>query len=105
MLFQSNSRFTLLEIMFGTLFSKSSGHRVSKCCIVVTRERSLSVVNLFLDEMAKEAKNIITTVCDEQGNLSDRLLPKHCAALIAQVRGIGFMEFLFHIFLSICKSS
>ncbi len=49
------------------------------------RERSLSVVNLFLDEMAKEAKNIITTVCDEQCNLNDRLLPKHCAALIAQV--------------------
>ncbi len=49
------------------------------------RERSLSVVNLFLDEMAKEAKNIITTICDEQCNLSDRLLPKHCAALIAQV--------------------
>lgn len=49
------------------------------------RERSLSVVNLFLDEMSKEAKNIITTICDEQCNLSDRLLPKHCASLIAQV--------------------
>ncbi len=35
--------------------------------------------------MAKEAKNIITTICDEQCNLNDRLLPKHCAALIAQV--------------------
>jgi len=45
------------------------------------RERSLSVVNLFLDEMAKEAKNIITTICDEHCNMSDRLLPKHCAAL------------------------
>jgi hypothetical protein len=43
------------------------------------RERSLSVINLFLDEMSKEAKNIITTVCDEQCTLSDRLLPKHCA--------------------------
>ena len=50
------------------------------------RERSLSVVNLFLDEMSKEAKNIITTICDEQCTLSDRLLPKHCAALIAEVR-------------------
>lgn len=50
------------------------------------RERSLSVVNLFLDEMAKEAKNIITTICDEQCNLSDRLLPKHCAQIISQVR-------------------
>ena len=49
------------------------------------RERSLSVINLFLDEMSKEAKNIITTICDEQCNLSDKLLPKHCASVIAQV--------------------
>ena len=49
------------------------------------RERSLSVINLFLDEMAKEAKNIITTICDEQCNLSDRLLAKHCAPIIATV--------------------
>lgn len=48
------------------------------------RERSLSVVNMFLDEMAKEAKNIITTICDEQCNMSDKLLPKHCAVLISQ---------------------
>ena len=43
------------------------------------------MINLFLDEMSKEAKNIITTVCDEQCTLSDRLLPKHCAPMIAQV--------------------
>jgi len=49
------------------------------------RERSLSVVNVYLEEMAKEAKNIITTICDEQCSLSDKLLPKHCAPLIAQV--------------------
>jgi len=39
---------------------------------------------MFLDDMAKEAKNILTTVCDEQCTMSDRLLPKHCAMLIAQ---------------------
>lgn len=37
------------------------------------RERSLSVVNMFLDEMAKEAKNIITTICDEQCTLQDKV--------------------------------
>lgn len=47
------------------------------------RERSLSVVNMFLDEMAKEAKNIITAICDEQCALSDKLLAKHCARAIA----------------------
>nr|NVI74307.1 HEM-protein [Cucujiformia] len=48
------------------------------------RERSLSVVNMFLDEMAKEAKNIITAICDSQCKMSDRLLPKNCAHLISQ---------------------
>ncbi|CAH0391487.1 unnamed protein product [Bemisia tabaci] len=48
------------------------------------RERSLAVVNMFLDEMAKEAKNIITAICDEQCLMSDKLLPKHCAVLISQ---------------------
>lgn len=47
------------------------------------RERSLSVVNMFLDEMAKEAKNIITTICDEQCKMADALLPKHCAKILA----------------------
>nr|MBE5725893.1 HEM-protein [Cucujiformia] len=47
------------------------------------RERSLSVVNMFLDEMAKEAKNIITAICDSQCKMSDRLLPKNCAQLIS----------------------
>ena len=41
------------------------------------RGRKLGVINLFLDVMSKEAKNIITTVCNEQCTLSDRLLPKH----------------------------
>ncbi|KAL7636676.1 UNVERIFIED_CONTAM: hypothetical protein RMT77_012425 [Armadillidium vulgare] len=50
------------------------------------RERSLSVVNLFLEEMAKEAKNIITTICDEQCSLADKLLPKHAVPLVLQQR-------------------
>ena len=60
------------------------------------RERSLSVVNLFLDEMAKESKNIITTICDEHCNMSDRLLPKHCAALIAEVSFLTTSSFRGH---------
>ncbi|XP_064476565.1 membrane-associated protein Hem-like isoform X2 [Ornithodoros turicata] len=48
-------------------------------------DRSLTLVNAFLDEMSKEAKNIITTICDEQCMLSDRLLPKHVAPQIAHV--------------------
>ncbi|CAN7946126.1 unnamed protein product, partial [Ixodes hexagonus] len=48
-------------------------------------DRSLTLVNAFLDEMSKEAKNIITTICDEQCTLSDRLLPKHSAPHMALV--------------------
>lgn len=48
-------------------------------------DRSLTMVNGFLDEMAKEARNIITTICDRQFILSDQLLPKHVAPQIAQV--------------------
>ncbi|ENN72215.1 hypothetical protein HUJ04_009989 [Dendroctonus ponderosae] len=47
------------------------------------RERSLSVVNMFLDEMAKEAKNILTAICDAHCKMSDKLLPKNCAHLIS----------------------
>ncbi|CAD7081544.1 unnamed protein product [Hermetia illucens] len=49
------------------------------------RERSLSVVNMFLEEMAKEAKNIITTICDEQCTMADALLQKHCAKILSAV--------------------
>ncbi|XP_003739913.2 membrane-associated protein Hem [Galendromus occidentalis] len=48
-------------------------------------DRSVTMANAFLDEMAKEAKNIITTICDEQCSLSDKLLPKHAACRIAQM--------------------
>lgn len=47
-------------------------------------DRSLSCVNNFLDEMAKEAKQIITNICVEQCDLSHQLRPKNCAAEIAQ---------------------
>lgn len=51
------------------------------------RERSLSVVNMFLEEMAKEAKNIITAICDEQCMLSDkvRIRSAFCSCLASLV--------------------
>lgn len=48
-------------------------------------DRSLTFVNIFLDEMTKEARNIITEICDEQCMMADKLLPKHAAPQIAQV--------------------
>uniref|UniRef100_A0A6G1S5S9 Membrane-associated protein Hem n=1 Tax=Aceria tosichella TaxID=561515 RepID=A0A6G1S5S9_9ACAR len=48
-------------------------------------DRSLTFVNIFLDEMTKEARTIISLICTEQCMMSDRLLPKHAAPQIAQV--------------------
>lgn len=48
-------------------------------------DRSLTFVNIFLDEMTKEARNIITTICDDHCTMADKLLPKHAAPQIAQV--------------------
>ena len=51
---------------------------------ILNSQLSLSCVNNFLDEMAKEAKQIITNICVEQCDLSHQLRPKNCAAEIAQ---------------------
>ena len=45
------------------------------------RERFVFFINLFLDKMAKEGKNIITTVCEEQCLHSDN----HSAPIITQM--------------------
>lgn len=37
-------------------------------------DRSLSLCNMFLDEMAKQARNLITDICTEQCTLSDQVL-------------------------------
>ncbi|XP_051566050.1 nck-associated protein 1-like isoform X1 [Myxocyprinus asiaticus] len=56
--------------------TKSTRHHIG--------DRSLSLCNMFLDEMAKQARNLITDICTEQCTLSDQLLPKHCAKTISQ---------------------
>lgn len=38
-------------------------------------DRSLSLCNMFLDEMAKQARNLITDICTEQCTLSDQVRP------------------------------
>ena len=48
-------------------------------------DRSLTLVNGFLDDMSKEARNVISTICDKQLIMSDQLLPKHVAPQISQV--------------------
>ncbi|XP_042310241.1 nck-associated protein 1-like isoform X2 [Sceloporus undulatus] len=50
------------------------------------RSCALGLCNNFLEEMAKQACTCILDVCAEQRNLSEKLLPKHCAATITKAR-------------------
>nr|XP_020634570.1 nck-associated protein 1-like isoform X1 [Pogona vitticeps] len=50
------------------------------------RSCALGLCNNFLEEMAKQACTCILDICAEQCNLSEPLLPKHCAATISKAR-------------------
>ncbi|KAM5181185.1 nck-associated protein 1-like [Mantella aurantiaca] len=47
---------------------------------------SLGLCNNFLDEISKQASGCIMDICAEQSNLSEKLLPKHCATSISKAR-------------------
>ncbi|XP_032992836.1 nck-associated protein 1-like isoform X2 [Lacerta agilis] len=47
---------------------------------------ALGLCNNFLEEMAKQACTCILDASAEQRNLSEQLLPKHCAATISKAR-------------------
>ncbi|XP_063808272.1 nck-associated protein 1-like [Pseudophryne corroboree] len=47
---------------------------------------SLGLCNNFLDEISKQASICIMDICAEQSNLSEKLLPKHCATTISKAR-------------------
>lgn len=47
---------------------------------------ALGLCNKFLEEMARQACVCIMDACAEQHNLSERLLPKHCASTVSKAR-------------------
>ncbi|XP_069826350.1 nck-associated protein 1-like isoform X2 [Dendropsophus ebraccatus] len=47
---------------------------------------SLGLCNNFLDEIGKQTSGCIMDICAEQCNLSEKLLPKHCASTISKAR-------------------
>ncbi|NXL68851.1 NCKPL protein, partial [Chordeiles acutipennis] len=47
---------------------------------------ALGLCNRFLEEMARQASACIMDACAEQHNLSEQLLPKHCAATVSRAR-------------------
>uniref|UniRef100_H2ZNY3 Nck-associated protein 1 n=1 Tax=Ciona savignyi TaxID=51511 RepID=H2ZNY3_CIOSA len=48
------------------------------------RDRALNGVNQFLEEMAKEARNLLFNIASEQSQLADNLLPKNAAMTLKQ---------------------
>ncbi|KAG9340612.1 hypothetical protein JZ751_021168 [Albula glossodonta] len=49
-------------------------------------KRSLRLCVTFLEEIAKQACNVVLEICAEQCNLNDQLLAKHCAQTISTAR-------------------
>ncbi|KAM8977568.1 nck-associated protein 1-like [Pelodytes ibericus] len=47
---------------------------------------SLGLCNNFLDEISRQASSCVMDMCAEQSSLSEKLLPKHCAATINKAR-------------------
>uniref|UniRef100_A0A803Y4V5 NCK associated protein 1 like n=1 Tax=Meleagris gallopavo TaxID=9103 RepID=A0A803Y4V5_MELGA len=47
---------------------------------------ALGLCNKFLEEMARQACACIMDACAEQHNLSEQLLPKHCASTVSKAR-------------------
>ncbi|XP_035166933.1 nck-associated protein 1-like [Oxyura jamaicensis] len=47
---------------------------------------ALGLCNKFLEEMARQASSCIMDACAEHHNLSEQLLPKHCASTVSKAR-------------------
>ena len=59
----------------------------------IIREKSLQLINQFLDSMAKETKTVVTNLCEGQAQLANKLLP---TSSIAQVKCCKVMEHNLH---------
>ncbi|MGH0172991.1 UNVERIFIED_CONTAM: hypothetical protein FKN15_002575 [Acipenser sinensis] len=56
------------------------------CALHCIRMETEPNLQHFLEEIAKQTSNIAMEICAEQRNLSDKLLPKHCAQTISKAR-------------------
>ncbi|XP_073863163.1 nck-associated protein 1-like isoform X4 [Macaca fascicularis] len=50
------------------------------------KNHGLHHCNCFLEELAKQTSNCVLEICAEQRNLSEQLLPKHCATTISKAK-------------------
>ncbi|XP_067552949.1 nck-associated protein 1-like isoform X6 [Pseudorca crassidens] len=56
------------------------------------KNHGLHHCNSFLEELAKQTSNCVLEVCAEQRNLSEQLLPKHCATTISKAKNKKTMK-------------
>ncbi|KAG8518303.1 Nck-associated protein 1-like, partial [Galemys pyrenaicus] len=56
------------------------------------KNHGLHHCNSFLEELAKQASNCVLEICAEQRNLSEQLLPKHCATTISKAKNKKTMK-------------
>ncbi|KAF3826160.1 hypothetical protein GH733_006274 [Mirounga leonina] len=56
------------------------------------KNHSLHHCNSFLEELAKQTSNCVLEICAEQRNLSEQLLPKHCATTISKAKNKKTMK-------------
>uniref|UniRef100_A0A452R1A8 NCK associated protein 1 like n=1 Tax=Ursus americanus TaxID=9643 RepID=A0A452R1A8_URSAM len=56
------------------------------------RNHGLHHCNSFLEELAKQTSNCVLEICAEQRNLSEQLLPKHCATTISKAKNKKAMK-------------
>ncbi|XP_058869353.1 nck-associated protein 1-like [Acipenser ruthenus] len=87
---QSSDELQMLRylISFPLLCSHFSKCTHSMCPeeLPLLEKKSLHFCTSFLEEIAKQTSNIAMEICAEQRNLSDKLLPKHCAQTISKAR-------------------
>ncbi|KAF4010165.1 hypothetical protein G4228_001643 [Cervus hanglu yarkandensis] len=56
------------------------------------KNHGLHHCNSFLEELAKQTSNCVLEICAEQRNLSEQLLPKHCATTISKAKNKKTMK-------------
>uniref|UniRef100_A0A672V1Y2 NCK associated protein 1 like n=1 Tax=Strigops habroptila TaxID=2489341 RepID=A0A672V1Y2_STRHB len=74
------------SISFPLLCSHFSHCLHPMCPEEVGPAAALGMCNKFLEEMARQASACVLDACAEQHNLSEQLLPKHCASTISKAR-------------------
>ncbi|XP_049739314.1 nck-associated protein 1-like isoform X1 [Elephas maximus indicus] len=56
------------------------------------KNHGLHHCNSFLEDLAKQTSNCVLEICAEQRNLSEQLLPKHCATTISKAKNKKTMK-------------